>query len=90
MVYCSAVNCKSNSSARTKEDREGISFYRLPRDNTLKKTWLNNMKRENAPKDDSIRLCHLHFEEQCFERDLKVLYTVLVLLHICFIILESA
>ena len=39
MVYCSAVNCKSNSSRR-KEDIYiyiYISFYGLPRDRDLKR-----------------------------------------------------
>ena len=69
MVYCSAVGCKSNSSA--KNDVK-ISFFRLPRDEKLKKQWLANIKRENIPQHSSIRLCHLHFEESCFKRDLKV------------------
>jgi hypothetical protein len=37
MVYCSAVDCKSNTTAKNKEEREEINFYRLPRDNILKK-----------------------------------------------------
>ena len=34
MVYCSAVDCKSNSSRRKEEIY--ISFYGLPRDHDLK------------------------------------------------------
>ena len=37
MVYCSAVDCKSNTSAKNKEERDRISFYRLPRYNIVKK-----------------------------------------------------
>ena len=36
MVYCSAVDCKSNTSAKNKEEREGINFYRLPRYDIIK------------------------------------------------------
>ena len=36
-----------------------------------KKRWLQNIKRENLPKNPSI--CHLHFEEGCFNRELEVI-----------------
>ena len=70
MVYCSAVGCQNNSSK--KEQQQEISFYRLPHDVNLKKEWINNLKRANVPKEETVRVCHIHFEENCFERDLKV------------------
>ena len=49
---------------------KNISFYGLPKDEiTLRKKWLQNIKRENLPKDK--KLCHLHFTEDCFERLLR-------------------
>ena len=49
-----------------------VSFFRLPRDEKLKKVWLNNLKSENQPREENIRLCSLHFEKDSLERDLKV------------------
>ena len=73
MVYCSAVDCTSNTSGGKDGKKDcSISFFRLPRDEKLKKVWLNNLKRENQPREENIRLCSLHFEEDSFERDLKV------------------
>ena len=59
MVHCVDVDCVNN----TRGGNKNISFYRLPRD---------NRKRENLPNQENIRLCHLHFEDSCFKRDLKV------------------
>ena len=73
MVFCCAVGCNSNTKAKKQEEEyRSISFYRLPRDPSLKKLWLNNIKRENLPQH--VRICHRHFNEECFERDLKVCY----------------
>ena len=69
MVGCAAVSCKSNSSHKTVEL---VSFYRLPHDLKLRKVWLVNLKRLHPPKEEHMRVCHLHFDENCFERDLKV------------------
>lgn len=71
MVYCAAFGCNSSSEQKRKND---VSFYRLPKDETIRKIWISRLKRENLPKD--VRICHLHFEEQCFERDLKVSFMI--------------
>ena len=71
MVGCAAVACKNNSSFETSNGVE--SFYRLPRDSKLKRTWLANIK-ILYPKEENTRVCHLHFEETCFQRDLKTVY----------------
>ena len=68
MVHCVAVDCVNN----TRGGNKNISFYRVPRDNSLKKIWIQKIKRENLPNQENIRLCHLHFEDSCFERDLKI------------------
>ena len=75
MVYCSAVDCV-NDSSRSKdggEKSEKISFYRLPSDKRIRKLWIDTIKRptSNLPPYANIRLCHLHFDKNCFERDLK-------------------
>ena len=74
MVYCSAVDCKSNSSIR-KEDVY-ISFlwssarYRDLKENAKRTTTSNFTKKE------SVNVCFLHFDENCFEIDLKVFITI--------------
>ena len=65
MVGCAAVACKNNSSFKTSNGAESLSFYRLPRDSKLKRTWLANIK-ILYPKEENIRVCHLHFEETSF------------------------
>ena len=70
MVYCAAVGCDNNSFKKDKNI--GISFFRLPRDKSLRKQWIANLKRQNLPKPENVHVCHLHFEESCFKRDLEV------------------
>ena len=55
------------------EADEKVSYYRLPSNRKLKKIWLEKIWRpeSNLPPYENIRLCHLHFEKSCFERDLK-------------------
>ena len=45
MTWCVAVGCNSNSF--TKNRKKGLKFFRLPKDDNLKKKWLQNIKREN-------------------------------------------
>ena len=70
MPNCAAYGCVNRSS------KCNLSFHRLPNKNKrqeLRKKWLINMRRDGTlPKDDNIFLCAEHFEEHCFERDLKV------------------
>ena len=67
MVWCVAVGCNNNS---IKKDHEKVSFYTFPKDESLKKRWIANIKRENINKYP--RICHKHFEDSCFKRDLEV------------------
>ena len=67
MVHCVVVDCVNN----TRGGNKNIKFYRLPRDDSLKKIWIQKIKRENLPMQEHISLCNLHFEDSCFERDLK-------------------
>ena len=68
MVICAVVGCDSDSTKGKK-----VSLFRLPKDEKLKKIWITKLKRTNLPTEKNIRVCHLHFEESGFERDLKVL-----------------
>ena len=65
---CAAHGCTN----KWKADSE-IRFYKIPKDNDLGQKWLNNIRREEKlPKDENFYICLIHFEESCFQRDLKV------------------
>ena len=83
MAWCVAVDCGNNTFTKNRD--KGVSFYNLPKDINLRKKWLTNIKRENIPKNPKI--CHQHFEDSCFKRDLEVnifplLFTNLFILYI--------
>ena len=69
MIQGCAVDCY-NSSAKCKNK----SFFMLPRDQKLQKEWISKIKRTNLPKEENIRKCHDHFGENCFKRDLQVVF----------------
>ena len=70
MVYCTVINCKHSSNKRY---RNRISFYRLPKEPEVRKLWIETLKKRKVPRsENSIRICNVHFEKSCFERDLKV------------------
>ena len=71
MVNCAAIDC-SNITISNKKKNESISFYKLPKENARRKLWISKLNRENLPKDENIFICHMHFEDHCFERDLRV------------------
>ena len=54
MVICVAVNCKSDST------REGLSFYKFPRDKNLKQQWLIKIKCRNIQSIQHARICHAY------------------------------
>ena len=68
MTWCVAVDCNSNTFKANRN--KDVKFFPMPKDENLKKKWLANIKRENLPNNPKI--CHLHFEEFCFKRDLQV------------------
>ena len=71
MVYCAVVSCYNHSNK--KNTTEKISYFRLPSDESLHRTWLSKIKRQDLPANyDSIRVCHVHFEEDEFRPDLQV------------------
>ena len=71
MVNCGAFGC-TNRAANHPE----LSFHKVPtnkRNPVLRKRWLHNIRRDgNLPKDSSFYICSIHFEEECFRRDLQV------------------
>ena len=69
MVHCAAIDC-TNSSSKQNDDR--LSFFKLPRDPNRKKIWISKLKRKHLPKEENVFVCHHHFEDSCFQRDLRV------------------
>ena len=69
MVICAVVGCGSNSNTCKELN---ISLYQLPREEALKIAWKQKLWREMLLADENIRVCNLHFEEECFEPDLQV------------------
>ena len=71
MVYHAVVCCYNHSNK--KDTTEEISYFRLASDESLRRTWLSRIQREDLPANyDSIRVRHVHFEEDQFQRDLQV------------------
>ena len=68
MTWCVAVGCSNNTFTKNRD--KNVSFYKFSKDEALEKKWIQNIKRENPPKD--ARICHIHFEDCCFKRDLQV------------------
>ena len=85
MVICAAVGCEINSIISKELN---TSLYRLPREEALKIVWKQKLRREKLPVDENIRVCHLHFGEECFEWDLQV-YTIYMPINIYPIILAN-
>ena len=85
MVVCAAVGCGSNSNTSKELN---ISLYQLPREEALKIAWKQKLWREMLLADENIRVCNLHFEEECFERDLQV-YSIYMPINIYRIILAN-
>ena len=78
MVHYVAVSCSSDTRGKDK-----VSFFRLPKGTgNLKKIWLQKTfcHENDKRKEENIRLCHLHFEDECFERYLKVRSSILLYL----------
>ena len=60
MVHCAAVGCDKDQRSS-----QGITFIAYFK---IKKKWKNAIKRDSI----DTRLCHVHFDDNSFQRDLKV------------------
>ena len=67
MVICMDFGCKSDS-----RQGKAISFYKFPKNENLKQQWLLKIKRVNIQLMQHARICHLHFEPDCFKHNLQV------------------
>ena len=60
MVYCAVAGCCNRSNKKN-----------IPQ-KSLRRTWLSKIRRQGLPVNyNSIRVCHIHFEEDQFQRDLQ-------------------
>ena len=75
LVYCAAINCTNSSS---KKSDNTFSFFKLPKDSNRGKGWIATIKKSYLPKDKNLQVCHEHFQENCFQRDLRVSYIFLI------------
>ena len=69
MVYCSAVGC--NNDSRYVGKKEGVSYHKFPAEQKLQKEWLAKISRLDLKVTKDSRVCSVHFEPECYERDLK-------------------
>ena len=66
MVYCAVASCYNHPNM--KNITEKISYFRLPSDESLHRTWLSKIKRQDLPANyDSVPVCLVHFEEEQFQ-----------------------
>ena len=72
MVTCGAINCGNSSSKKKSSDVKGWHKI-LTLGNLERMKWLHAMRRDPPhPSDENFYICGLHFEDDCFEPDLKV------------------
>ena len=69
LVHCAVLNCTKSSS---KKIDNTFSFFKLLKDSRRRKKLIAKLKRANLLKDKNLHVCRKHFEENCFQRDLKV------------------
>ena len=68
MVHCIAFGCNNKNT----EQKKGISFHRLPKDEKLKKVWLAKLRLKCPPKNlDNVRVCSEHFTPDSFVPDMQ-------------------
>ena len=61
MSWCAVVNCHNDS--KRNHDK---SYFQLPKDEHLKKTWVRLINRTELPK--RVYVCSDHFQESCFDQ----------------------
>ena len=69
MIHCAPLNCTKSSS---KKSDNSLSCFKFLKDPRRRKNLIAKLKRANLLKDKNLHVCRKHFEENCFQRDLKV------------------
>ena len=60
-----------NNDSRYVGIKQGVSYHKIPTDGKLLKEWLAKLSRLVLVVTSDSRVCSLHFEPECFERDLE-------------------
>ena len=69
MDHCTTINFTNSSSKKNDNTFSSFKFLKCP---YRRKLWIAKLKIDNLPKDKNLHFCHGHFEENCFQRDLRV------------------
>ena len=65
---CAAFRCTNRC-----KNGSDVTFHKIPKESQLWQKLLQNIiKERKLPKDENFFICTSHFEESCFQRDLKV------------------
>ncbi|XP_022830497.1 uncharacterized protein LOC111359270 [Spodoptera litura] len=67
MRRCCIKGCNSNSY----KNEEGLSFFRFPLNECLKKLWIEKIGNENIKPAIGIAICSKHFEDHCVNRTMN-------------------
>lgn len=63
---CSVAICKSNSK-KAKEKGEHLMFFTFPKDEKLRKEWVNKCHRQDKFDPKYKRVCSKHFKPEDYE-----------------------
>ena len=72
MVGCAAYNCFNNSRNKTKNQdhlpKKKETFHKFPKNATLQKIWIQNMRLASFVLQPYSRHCQEHFTEESYQR----------------------
>lgn len=75
MVICAVIGCNNNNNRKRKNNiylnETTITFHTFPKDNDVRKIWMNKCRRKDEFNSNTARICSVHFRPDHYERDLK-------------------
>ena len=77
MVGCAAYNCFNNSSNKSKnqetQSKKKIAFHKFPKEESIRKKWIDNLRLENFVSTPHSRLSQERFSSHCYQRSPELL-----------------
>eukprot|EP00794_Sanderia_malayensis_P007394 gene7394-8214_t len=70
------VGCAVNGCRNRQFKGSGIHFFSFPSDPEQKRIWVDKINRKDYEPTVHSRVCSLHFEDNCFEKDPAVLKSI--------------
>ena len=70
------VGCAVKSCRRRQYKGSGIHFFSFPTDPLQRRAWVEKISRHNFKPTAHSRVCSIHFENSCFEKDPAVLRSI--------------